>query len=199
MQFPPLWPPRAGDLFFLQYDASDPTDATWLNKEMLSIESGRELDGKATIIHVGIIITDAGDVLETTSGETTIDDLAKVYAGSLITIMRWDGMTPERAQAAYQAVQGQVGKPYPIGRLLTAWLGIPGHDAKSAAMECDVLAAFYEVGAGAKLQQDPWDYLPESLYRELLSSPSWKVVFTGSMRVAGLVTGSGQDNALVRA
>lgn len=191
MAFPPLWPPRAGDIFFCR--ASD----GFLNQEILAVERRTDTDGDTRCTHTGIIIADSGATLETTAGPTSIRDLAKNYAGSDVAILRWLGMTPERAKAGFESVKGQVGKQYPYGRLITAWLEIPGRFAKSGAMECDVLAASYLVGAGCPLGKDPWDYLPESLYDEMNTSPFFDKVFDGRMRAAGLVVGSGPDNRLV--
>ena len=188
----PLWPPRAGDVFFVRgQDVASrailAAQAAWARLR------GRELPRNAS--HVGFFL-DGANVFETTPGITQTRSFARNYAGSWIMILRWRAMTPVRHFLGFAAVADQNGLDYPEGRLLAHLLGIAGF-ARTRARECSWLTASYLAGAQLPLARDPMTYDVAGLAAELLARPDVETVFEGSMRAAGLVTGSGADNRLV--
>ena len=184
---PPLWPPRAGDVFFVR-------GTDFVSRAILWFQSLRA-PTPANWSHVGFFL-DGANVFETTPGATQARSFARNYAGSRIMILRWREMHPVRHYLGFAAVAGQNGRDYPEGRLLAHLLGIAGY-ARSSSRECSWLTASYLAGAQLPLTRDPMTYDVAGLAAELMARPDVETVFVGSMRAAGLVAGNGADNRLV--
>jgi len=188
---PPLWPPRAGDIFFVRGDG-------WLDKAIMSVQARKAKDGKSEWSH-SMVMANSRDVFTTTSRRTGFVDLAMDFAGSELLILRWVGMSPETHARGMAAIAHQEGKLYPYGRLLCHLLGIERW-GRTDVWECSQTTAIYLHETGFPLGDKPIAYDSDRLPDELLShlpSGGVSVVFRGSMRAAGLVTGSGPDNRLV--
>jgi hypothetical protein len=189
----PHWPPQPGDIFFVRGN-------DWLAKVIMWFQSLYAKDKRSDWSHTGVFV-DGENVLETTPGLTQVRSFARNYAGSQILILRWIGMTPENHYWGLCAVADQMGLDYPEGVLLAFALGWQEHaKTDSGALVCSQLAATDWKGAGFPLGHKPEYYSSDTLPKELLSHlPSGGVlkVFEGSMRQAGLVRGSGEDNELV--
>jgi hypothetical protein len=184
---PPLWPPQPGDVFFVQGD------------DIMSVLI-RFFQGGGSWSHTGIFL-DMHNVFETTPEETQARSFARNYAGSEILILRWIGMTPENHYRGMAAVMDQMGLDYPEGELLAFALGVQGHaKTDSGALVCSQLAATHLAGAGFPLGRKPAWYAPRPLAKEMVAhvpSGGVQIVFQGSMRLVGLVRGSGPDNELI--
>lgn len=188
---PRLWPPQPGDVIFVRGDG-------WLDRTIMRVQARKAKDGKSEWSHC-MMMADSRDVFTTTSKRTGRVGLALDFAGSDILIARWIGMTPEAHARGLAAVAHQEGKMYPYGRLLCHLFGIERH-GKADAMECSQLTATYLKAAGFPLGDAPISYDSDRLPDEVLShvsSGGVQVVFEGSMRLAGLVRGSGPDNEIV--
>lgn len=188
---PPLWPPRAGDVFFVRGD-------DWLARTILHVQARKARDGESRWSHC-MFMADARDVFTTTSKRTGRVGLALDFAGSDILIARWIGMTPGAHVRGMAAVAHQEGKMYPYGRLLCHLFGIERY-GRADAMECSQLTATYLQAAGFPLGSAPITYDVDRLSDEMLAhvpSGGVQIVFQGSMRAAGLVRGNGPNNVLV--
>lgn len=135
--------------------------------------------------HTGVILSEQGTILETTSRRTALRSLPECYAGSKIKILRWPGMTPEAAMDALDALTPQIGRIYPYWRLLTHLLRVQAW-LHGSAMDCSTLGAAFLRAAGFPLRKTPWWYAPRSLADEMQAA-GCEIVFNGRLREAGYI------------
>lgn len=175
------FPFKPGDIFFVGGDG-------WLNNLINKFQAMWSSDGVTKYSHVGIITDPFGSTFETTSFLTGYQSMANVYAGSEITVLRWEKMANWRAYAGLRVVIDQEGRLYPYWRLLAHALRIHSW-FHGKTMECSVLTANFLFGAGMQLNEENlWLYDVEKLYEELLTpGKGWSTIFTGSLRAAGYI------------
>ncbi len=153
-----------------------------LGKLITFITGLKARDKKAVYSHTGIIQDAAGKTLEAVM-RIAEQNIFQDYKGDKVLIARWIGMTPAAYQKGFDAVKGQIGRPYPFQRLLWQLIGVAKwvHILKTPV--CSELTEMFLCNAGANTMSGGnfWGLNPDDLVDEWRISKHFDVIYEGTL------------------
>jgi hypothetical protein len=151
-----------------------------LGRPICLAESLKSQDGKAEYGHTGILTNIHADTIEALWSIKS-QNFFEAYKGQKAIIARWTGMNPGAYQRGYEAIKPQIGRWYPVHRLILHFLGLAKFVHFLNIPVCSELTAMFLIKAGAPTiaGDNCWGITPDNLVDEWRISKHFDIVFEG--------------------
>jgi hypothetical protein len=143
-------------------------------------EKMKSLDGEAEYGHTGFFINGVTGTTFEALWTIKCQNFFEAYKGNKVLIARWNGMNTTAFMDGFNAVKGQLGRPYPFYRLFLHLIGL-GKVHVDGQEVCSELTTHFLISSGAMvLSGKEWaGVTPDNLVDEWRISKHFSVVYEG--------------------
>jgi hypothetical protein len=137
-------------------------------------------DGRAEYGHTGVIITEGGLTFEAL-WKVKMQNLFEAYKGQKVLIARWKGMNQETFQKGYDSIKNELGRIYPIHRLILHALGLARWIHFLGVKVCSEITKCFFVNAGActLAGKSYYGVTPDNIVDEIRISKHFDIMYEG--------------------